>query len=76
MYSKLTGGGVSYDVIVPSDYMIERLIDEELLLKLDYNNIPNMKYIKDDCKNLFFDPQQEYSVCFNTGLTVLIYKAS
>ena len=73
MYSKLIGGGVSYDVIVPSDYMIERLIDEHLLLKLDYNNIPNMKYIADDCKNLYFDPNQEYSVCFNTCRTALIY---
>lgn len=73
MYSKLSGGGVSYDVIVPSDYMIERLIDENLLLKLDYKNIPNMKYIADDCKNLYFDPDQEYSVCFNTCRTALIY---
>ena len=73
MYSKLLGGGVSYDVIVPSDYMIERLIDENLLLELDYNNIPNFKYISEDCKSLFFDPEQKYSVCFNMGITVLIY---
>jgi spermidine/putrescine transport system substrate-binding protein len=73
MYSKLIGGGVSYDVIAPSDYMIERLIDEKLLLELDYNNIPNFKYIGDEYKNLYFDPEQKYSVCFNTGLTVLIY---
>ena len=73
MYSKLIGGGVSYDVIVPSDYMIERLIDEKLLLELDFNNIPNFKYISDEYKNLYFDPDQKYSVCFNTGLTVLIY---
>lgn len=74
MYSKLIGGGVSYDVVVPSDYMIERLIDENLLLELDYDNIPNFdKYVREDCKNLFFDPDQKYSVCFNTGTTVLIY---
>ena len=74
MYSKLTGGGVSYDVIAPSDYMIERLIDEDMLLELDYSNIPNFdKYIRDDCKNLYFDPEQKYSVCFNTGTTILIY---
>lgn len=74
MYSKLTGGGVSYDVIVPSDYMIERLVDEKLLLEIDYNNVPNFdKYIRDDCKNLYFDLQQKYSVCFNTCTTVLIY---
>lgn len=73
MYSKLVGGGVSYDVIVPSDYMIDRLIDEDLLLPLDYDNIPNMKYIDPQYQNLFFDPDQKYSVCYNVGTTVLIY---
>lgn len=74
MYSKLSAGGVSYDVIVPSDYMIDRLVDENMLLELDYSNIPNFdKYVRDDCKNLFFDPEQKYSVCFNTGTTILIY---
>lgn len=73
MYSKLSGGGVSYDVVVPSDYMVERLIDEDLLLELDYSNIPNFEFVREDCKNLYFDPEQKYSVCFNTGTTVLIY---
>ena len=73
MYSKLVGGGVSYDVIVPSDYMIDRLIDEDLLFPLDYDNIPNMKYIDPQYQNLFFDPDQKYSVCYNVGTTVLIY---
>ncbi|MGN0531654.1 MAG: PotD/PotF family extracellular solute-binding protein [Eubacterium sp.] len=73
MYSKLSGGGVSYDVIVPSDYMVQRLIDENMLLPLDYDNIPNFDLIRDDCKNLYFDPEQKYSVCFNTGTTILIY---
>lgn len=73
MYSKLSGGGVSYDVVVPSDYMIDRLIDEDFLLPLDYDNIPNFKYIRDDYKNLYFDPDQKYSVCYNVGSTVLIY---
>lgn len=73
MYSKLVGGGVSYDVIVPSDYMIDRLIDEDMLLPLDYDNIPNMKYIDPKYQHLFFDPDQKYSVCYNVGTTVLIY---
>lgn len=73
MYSKLTGGGVSYDVIVPSDYMIERLVEEDMLLELDYDNIPNMKYIDKQFQNLYFDPEQKYSVCYNVGTTVLIY---
>jgi len=74
MYSKLAGGGVSYDVIVPSDYMIERLIDEDMLLPLDFNNIPNFeKYIRDDFRHLFYDPEDKYSVGFNISYTALIY---
>ena len=77
MYAKLTGGGVSYDVIVPSDYMIERLIDEELLMELDYDNIPNFEeYIRDDFRNLFFDPEQKYTVGFNISYTALIYNTA
>ncbi len=74
MYSKLAGGGVSYDVIVPSDYMIERLIDEEMLLPLDFNNIPNFeKYIRDDFRHPFYDPEEKYTVGFNINYTALIY---
>lgn len=73
MYSKLSGGGVSYDVIAPSDYMIERLIDEDMLLPLDYNNIPNIELINEKYQHLYFDPEQLYTVCFNVGTTVLIY---
>lgn len=73
MYSKLSGGGVSYDVIAPSDYMIERLIDEDMLLPLDYNNIPNIELINEKYQHLYFDPEQVYTVSFNVGTTVLIY---
>ena len=73
MYSKLIGGGVSYDVITPSDYMVEQLIDEKLLLELDYSNIPNFKLINDKCKGYYFDPDNKYTVAFNTGRTALIY---
>lgn len=73
MYSKLSGGGVSYDVIVPSDYMIARLIDENMLLEIDWNNVPNISLIDDSCKNLYFDPEQKYTLCYNVGTTVLIY---
>lgn len=73
MYSKLSGGGASYDVIVPSDYMIDRLIDEDMLLPLDYDNIPNMKYIDGEFQHLYYDPEQLYTVCYNIGTTVLIY---
>lgn len=73
MYSKLSGGGVSYDVIVPSDYMIARLIEENMLLEIDWNNVPNISLIDDSCKNLYFDTEQKYSLCYNVGTTVLIY---
>lgn len=73
MYSKLIGGGVSYDVIVPSDYMIDKLINEDMLLELDYKNIPNMKYVDKKFQKLFYDPDQKYSVCYNVGTTILIY---
>lgn len=76
MYSKLVGGGVSYDVIVPSDYMIERLIDEGMLLELDWSNIPNLSLIDKQFQNLFYDPEQKYSLCYNVGTTALIYNTT
>lgn len=75
MYAKLKSGGANYDVITPSDYMIERLIDENMLLKLDMNNIPNFKYISDDYKGLYFDEKNEYTVCYNVGYVALIYNS-
>lgn len=73
MYSKLSGGGVSYDVIVPSDYMIARLLEENMLLEIDWNNVPNIELVDESCKNLYFDPEQKYTLCYNAGTTVLIY---
>ena len=76
MYSKLMGGGVSYDVIVPSDYMIGRLIEEDMLVKIDWDNVPNLRYIAPEYQNLYFDPNQEYSICYNVGTTVIIYNTA
>ncbi|MCH5317691.1 MAG: spermidine/putrescine ABC transporter substrate-binding protein [Eubacterium sp.] len=76
MYSKLMGGGVSYDVIVPSDYMVGRLIEEDMLVKIDWENVPNLKYIAPEYQNLYFDPNQEYSICYNVGTTVIIYNTA
>ena len=58
MYSKLAGGGVSYDVVVPSDYMIERLADEGMLQEIDWNNVPNRALIDEKYQNLYFDPDK------------------
>lgn len=73
MYSKLKGGGVSYDVVIPSDYMIERMIAEDMLEKLDFSNIPNYKYIPEKYRNLAHDPTNEYSVPYTVGMVGLIY---
>lgn len=75
MYSKLSGGGVSYDVIIPSDYMVERLMTEDMLLSLDYSNIPNYeKYFdKEKYGYLVEDGINDYAVIYNVGTTILIY---
>lgn len=76
LYSKLKSGGVNYDVIIPSDYMIERLKTEGLLQKLDYANIPNYKFIDNSYKNLFFDENNEYTVAYTGGMVGLIYNTT
>ena len=75
MYSKLSGGGVSYDVIIPSDYMMERLLQEERLEKLDYSNIPNYDRYFDNERYgyLVNDGLKDYGVIYNVGTTILIY---
>lgn len=73
MYNKIKGGGANYDVIIPSDYMIERMIVEGLLEKLDFSNIPNYSNILDEYKDLYFDPKNEYSIPYNVGMVGVIY---
>lgn len=73
MYVKLKNGGGHYDVVIPSDYMIKRMIDENMLDKLDFKNIPNYKYIGVNYKNLGYDPQNEYSVPYMWGTVGILY---
>ena len=73
MYNKIKGGGANYDIIIPSDYMIERMINEELLEKINFDNIPNYSNILPEYKNLYFDPNNEYSVPYNVGMVGLVY---
>lgn len=75
MYSKLQSGAVSYDIIIPSDYMIQRMKDEGRLAKIDFSKIPNYKYIDNKYKNLYFDKNNEYSVPYTVGMTGLIYNS-
>lgn len=76
MYSKLKGGGVSYDIIIPSDYMIERMKKENMLKKVDTKALSNYKYIADRYKNLYFDEKNEYSVPYCVGMVGLIYNSA
>ena len=73
LYTKLKTGGSAYDVIIPSDYMAARLIDEGLVQKLDYSNIPNASYVDESYRNLAFDPNNEYSVPYTWGTVGVIY---
>lgn len=73
MYTKLKTGGSTYDVIIPSDYMIARLIDEDMLEKLDMSNIPNYAGIDAAYKDQSYDPANEYSVPYTWGTVGLIY---
>ena len=76
MYNKLQSGGANYDVVIPSDYMIAKLIEEEMLVELDFSNIPNYKYILPKYKNLFYDPENKYTVPYTVGMVGLIYNTT
>ncbi len=75
MYTKIKSGGASYDIIIPSDYMIERLRVEGYLSKINFDNIPNYKNIMDEYKGLYYDPSDEYSVPYNVGMVGVIYNS-
>ena len=73
MYAKLAGGGITVDVIIPSDYMIGRLIQEDMLLELDFDNIPNYQYIDENFRNTAYDPENKYSVPYTWGTVGILY---
>lgn len=73
MYSQIKNGGVSYDIIIPSDYMIERLKKEKLLKKIDVKSLTNYNLIDKKYKGLFYDENDEYSVTYNVGMVGVIY---
>ena len=76
LYAKIKSGGVSYDVIVPSDYMIGRMIEEGMLAPLDYANIPNVSGIGQEYLGWPFDADNTYSVPYMWGTTGLIYNTT
>jgi len=73
LYAKIKGGGASYDIIIPSDYMISKMIKEGMIQKLDYSNIPNAGYIMPNFRNLAYDPDNAYSVPYTWGTVGIIY---
>lgn len=73
MYAKIKSGSVGYDVIIPSDYMIHRMKNENMLREIDYSKLPNYKYIDNAYKNAYFDSENKYSVPYNVGMVGLIY---
>ena len=70
MYTQLLGGN-DYDILVPSEYMIERLRDEGLLLPLDLKQIPNISNLSNGLKDLPYDPNNEYSIPYFGVMLVL-----
>ena len=73
MYSKLKNGGITVDVVIPSDYMIARMIDEDMLLELNFDNIPNFSYVDEQFKYNDFDPENKYSVPYTWGTVGILY---
>ena len=73
MYAKLKSGANSYDVIFPSDYMVSRLAGEGLIQELDFENIPNVKYIDPALLNPEYDPEQKYSIPYAWSRVAIIF---
>lgn len=81
LYAKLSSGSVSYDVVVPSDYMIERLIAEDLLAPLNYDNIPDIgnilpEFWGETSEHSAHDPGNVYSVPYLYGMIGIIYNTT
>lgn len=73
MYAVLDSGAAVYDVIVPSDYMVGKMLREGKLAKLDFSNIPNASYISQSLRNPSYDPQNEYSVPYTWSTVGIFY---
>lgn len=73
LYNMLKNSNASYDVIIPSDYMISKLISEDMLLELNFDNIPNYDNLMERFKKLECDPESKYTVCYSWGVTGLVY---
>ncbi|MCD2491799.1 spermidine/putrescine ABC transporter substrate-binding protein [Lacrimispora sp. NSJ-141] len=78
MYPIIEAGGTSYDAVCPSDYMIEKMIKNDLLSEINFDNIPNMKYISESIMegSKAFDPENKYSVPYTFGTLGILYNTT
>lgn len=67
--AKMQAGGSGYDIVVPSDYMVEIMIQLDMLQPINFDNIPNIKNIESRFRNLPFDPENKYSIPYQWGTT-------
>ena len=73
MMTKIAQGGTAYDIAVPSEYMIGKMREEELLLPLDHSKFPNLKNIDERFMDLSFDPKNQYSIPYFWGTVGIVY---
>ena len=73
LYSLMKSGSVAYDVIFPSDYMVEKMAKEGMLAEINFDNIPNYKNILPEFKGLAYDPEEKYSVPYFWGTVGIVY---
>ncbi len=73
MYQKVKSGSTKYDLVFPSDYMVEKMINENMLEEIDYSNIPNYKYIDEDFRNAAYDNGDKHSVPYLWGTFGIVY---
>ncbi len=76
MYAVVKNAPGTYDVVFPSDYMVARMIEENMLDLIDFSNVPNFQYIMDSFKNLEYDPDNLYSVPYTWGTVGLLYNTT
>ena len=78
MYPKIQAGAVNYDVIFPSDYMVQRMIENDLLAEINFDNIPNMKHIDPTYMEFStqFDPENKYAIPYCWGTVGILYNKS
>ncbi|MBP1557486.1 MAG: spermidine/putrescine ABC transporter substrate-binding protein [Oscillospiraceae bacterium] len=76
LYAKLRAGGASYDVVIPSEYMIGRMANEGMLEEINKDNVPNLKHIDESLLDMSYDPGNKYSIPYTWGTVVLIYNTS